>query len=250
MVMKARKGKEKTKKMGNVLVFKDIDEIAEHALTLWTEIAEKAIKDKGIFSAALSGGKTPEVLFRKLSGNKTLPWSKTHIFMVDERFVPYQDDNNNFRMINEMLLRHVDIPAKNIHPILTTAESPEAAALKYEEDLDYFFRSSAAFDLVLLGIGSDGHTASLFPGMPTLKEKQHRAIAVPPAGPIDAERITLTFPAINSAENILFMAAGHDKARVIREVIEKENSRLPAAAVRPGKCRPVFLLDEGAASLL
>jgi 6-phosphogluconolactonase len=99
--------------------------------------------------------------------------------MVDERFVPYHDENNNYRMINEILMRHVDIPAKNIHPILTTIETPQALALKYEKDLNSFFRSGHGFDLILLGIGDDGHTASLFPGMPSLKEKKHLAIAVP-----------------------------------------------------------------------
>lgn len=233
-----------------VLVSKDINKIADHALKCWREIAEKAVNEKGIFSAAISGGKTPAALFRKLSENRDLPWSKTHIFMVDERFVPYHDENNNYRMINELLLRHVNIPAKNIHPILSTTETPEEAALKYEKDLDSFFRSGRGFDLVLLGIGNDGHTASLFPGMPSLKEKKHSAIAVPPAGPIASERITLTLPIINNAQNILFMAAGSDKARVIRDVIEKKRSRLPAAMVKPGKRSPVFLLDNGAASLL
>lgn len=233
-----------------VLIFKSLNEAADHAVRKWTDIAEKTVNEKGFFSVALSGGKTPLVFFQKLAKEKKLPWSKTHVFMVDERFVPYHDENNNYRIINETLLRHVDIPAKNIHPILTTIETSQASALKYEKELNSFFRSRPGFDLVLLGIGNDGHTASIFPGMPSLKEKKHLAIAVPPSGPIESERITLTFPIINEAENILFMATGDDKAPVIREVIEKEKSRLPAAMVKPGKYSPVFLLDESAASLL
>jgi 6-phosphogluconolactonase len=233
-----------------VLVFKDINEIADYALTFWQKIAAKAVRDNGRFSTALSGGTTPAALFEKLSSNKELPWGKTHIFMVDERFVPYQDKNSNYRMINETLLRHVNVPAINIHPILSTTKTPQEAAIQYEKDLDSFFGSGNSFDLVLLGIGNDGHTASLFPGMPSLDEKEHRAIAVPPSGPIEAVRITITFPIINSAKKVVFMAAGSDKARVIREVLKEEKSRLPAAMVRPAKYSPVFLLDEGAASLL
>ena len=243
-------GQARGKVSREVLIFKDIDKAADYAVRKWAEIAEKAVTEKGSFSVALSGGKTPATLFHKLAKENKLPWNRTHVFMVDERFVPYHDENNNYRMINEILMRHVDIPAKNIHPILTTIETPQASALKYEKDLNSFFRSSPGFDLMLLGIGDDGHTASLFPGMPSLKEKKHLAIAVPPSGTIMSERITMTFPIINNAENIIFMAAGDDKAPVIREVVEKEKSRLPAAMVRPGKCSPVFLLDKAAASLL
>lgn len=233
-----------------VLIFRNLDEAADHAVMKWTEIAEKTVNDKGSFSVALSGGKTPTALFQKLAQNKNLPWNKTVVFMVDERFVPYQDENNNYRMINETFLRHVDIPAKNIHPILTTVETPQASVLKYEKELNCFFRSSPGFDLVLLGIGNDGHTASLFPNAQALKEKKHPAVVVPPSGPIEAERMTLTLPAINTAANILFMAAGDDKATVIRNVLETKKSRLPAAMVRPRKGSIFFLLDEAAASLL
>lgn len=233
-----------------VIIFKDINGIADYAIKRWTEIAEKTVNKNGSFAVALSGGKTPAALFQKLAKEKKLPWNRTHVFMVDERFVPYQDENNNYRMINETLLRHVDIPAKNIHPILTTVKIPQASALKYEKELNSFFRSRPGFDFVLLGIGNDGHTASLFPGMPSLKEKNHLAIAVPPSDPIETERITMTFPTINTAENIMFMVAGSNKSGIIREVIEKEKSQLPAAMVRPRKGSLFFLLDEAAASLL
>jgi 6-phosphogluconolactonase len=233
-----------------IIIFNNLDEAADHAVRKWTEIAEKAVNEKGSFSVALSGGKTPAALFQKLAKENKLPWNKTHVFMVDERFVPYHDNNNNYRMINEILLRHVHIPAKNIHPISTTVESPQASAMKYERELSSFFSTGPGFDLVLLGIGSDGHTASLFPGTPSLKENKRPAIAVPPSGTILSDRITITFPIINNAENILFIAAGDNKATVIREIIKKEKSRLPAAMVRPLKCSPVFLLDKAAASLL
>ncbi|GBE03458.1 6-phosphogluconolactonase [bacterium BMS3Abin09] len=233
-----------------IIIFKDIDDITDYVVRKWTEIAEKTVNEKGFFSVAISGGKTPATLFQKLAKEKKLPWNRTHVFMVDERFVPYQDEHNNYRMINELLLRHVNIPAKNIHPISTIVESPQASALKYEKELNSFFRSRPGFDLVLLGIGEDGHTASLFPRTPSLKEKKHSAIAVPPSGTIMSERITMTFPVIDNAENIMFMAEGPGKSGVIREVIENEKSRLPAALVRPGEGSLFYLLDEAAASLL
>lgn len=233
-----------------ILTFKNLDKIANYVVTKWTEIAERTVNEKGSFSVALSGGKTPAALLQKLAKEKKLPWNKTHVFMVDERFVPYHDENNNYRMINEILMRHVDIPAKNIHPILTTIESPQASALKYEKELNSFFKSRPGFDLLLLGIGDDGHTASLFPGSPSLKEKKHLSIAVPPSGTVISERITMTFPIINEAENIMFMATGSNKSGIIRNVIENEKSRLPAAMVRPRKGSLFFLLDETAASLL
>ena len=233
-----------------ILIFKDMDGITDCAVNKWAEIAERTVNEKGLFCVAISGGKTPAALFRKLSKKEGLPWSKTHVFMVDERFVPYQNENNNYRMINELLLRHVDIPAKNIHPISTTIETPQASALKYEKELNSFFRSRPGFDLVILGIGDDGHTASLFPRAPSLKEKKHPAIAVLPSGAILSERITMTFPVIDNAENIIFMAEGSSKSGVIREVIEDEKSRLPAAMVKPLKGSLFFLLDEAAASLL
>jgi len=214
-----------------ILVFKDIDGIADYTIRKWTEIAEKTVNEKGSFSVALSGGKTPTILFNKLAKEKHLPWNRTHVFMVDERFVPYHDENNNYRMINEILMRHVNITAKNIYTILTTVETSQASALKYEKELNSFFRSRPGFDLVLLGIGNDGHTASLFPGIQSLKEKKHRAIAVPPSGSILSERITMTFPIINEAKNIMFMAIGSNKSKIIREVIENKKSRLPAAMV-------------------
>ncbi|MBL7032497.1 MAG: 6-phosphogluconolactonase [Nitrospira sp.] len=233
-----------------ILTFKNLDKIANYVVTKWTEIAERTVNEKGSFSVALSGGKTPAALLQKLAKEKKLPWNKTHVFMVDERFVPYHDENNNYRMINEILMRHVDIPAKNIHPILTTIESAQASALKYEKELNSFFKSRPGFDLLLLGIGDDGHTASLFPGSPSLKEKKHLSIAVPPSGTVISERITMTFPIINEAENIMFMATGSNKSGIIRNVIENEKSRLPAAMVRPRKGSLFFLLDETAASLL
>jgi 6-phosphogluconolactonase len=235
-------------------IFNNIEHMADFAVEKWAEISGAAIKNKGYFSAALSGGKTPAVFYKKLSGRKTFPWEKTHVFIVDERFVPYESDENNYHMINRTLLRHVNIAARNVHPILTSELSPEAAAERYEEDIASYCRTVRTrfprFDLILLGIGEDGHTASLFPGTRSLKETRHWAVSVHPPDTSKRERITLTFPAINNAENIIFLAEGANKARIIKEVVEDENNMLPATMVRPRDGKLLFLLDEGAGALI
>ncbi len=238
-----------------ILIFKNVEQLSDFATEKWMNISEKAIKDKGCFTVALSGGKTPMTLYQKLANLKnSLPWDKTHIFLVDERFVPYEDKESNYNMINQTLLRHVKIPKENIHPISTKEDTPQASAIKYEEDLISYFKlsqgESLKFDLILLGIGEDGHTASLFPDSPSLKENKHLAIAITPSDTSKKERITLTFSVINNADNIIFLACGTNKAKIVKEVLEEENSLLPAAIVKPKKGKLVFLMDESAGSCL
>jgi 6-phosphogluconolactonase len=235
-----------------ILIFKDIGEITDCAVKLWADISEKAIKDRGSFTVALSGGRTPVSLHKALADESGLPWDRTHIFIVDERFVPFDHEDSNYSMIDSALLKHVEIPRENIHPVITEGISPGTSAERYEKDIISFFKTSNTevpqFDLILLGLGVDGHTASLFPDTPALKEKGHLT-AVTPSGGSRKERITLTFPIINNADNIIFMITGEDKADVAREVIE-EKSPLPAAMVRPEKGKLYFLLDGRAGSLL
>ncbi len=237
-----------------ILIFKEIAEMSDYAVNKWTEIAADAIKERGVFTVALSGGKTPVDLYRKLASKHTLPWNKTDVFMVDERFVPYESKENNFRMINELLLLHVGIPSKNIHPIITSSASVHDSASKYEDTLTTFLKKESysvpEFDLILLGIGDDGHTASLFPDTPALKESSCFVIAVSPEDESRKDRITLTFPVINNSGNIIFLVSGINKAGVIKETIEDSNSQLPASMVRPKKGKLIFLLDETAGSLL
>lgn len=240
--------------MTEIRIFNNMQQMADFAVGQWAEISNSEVENKGYFSVALSGGKTPETFFRRLSAEKGLPWGKTHVFMVDERFVPYESEENNYHMINRTLLRHVNISPKNIHPILTSEISPETAAERYEQDIISYCRTVRTrlprFDLLLLGIGEDGHTASLFPGSPSLKETGHFAVSVCPPDPLKRERITVTFPIINNAQNIFFMAEGANKARIIKEVVEDKNPMLPAALVRPSEGKLVFLLDENAGSLI
>lgn len=237
-----------------VHIFKNSQQLAEFAVSKWAEISSSEVKKKGHFSVALSGGKTPVTFYEKLSGEKEFPWDKTHVFIVDERFVTYDSDENNYHMINRTLLRHVAITPRNVHPILTSGPSPEAAAERYAEDLMSYCKSHHTrlprFDLILLGIGDDGHTASLFPGTPSLNETRRWAVAVYPPDASKKGRITLTFPVINNAENIIFVVEGEKKAGIIKEVIGDENHMLPAALVKPRSGKIIFLLDEGAGSLI
>ncbi len=235
-------------------MFKNIEQMADFAVEKWANISNAEIKNKGYFSAALSGGKTPVTFYKKLSGGGTLPWDNTHIFIVDERFVPYESDENNYHMINRMLLRHVGIRPKNIHPILTSEFSPQTSAERYEADIISYCKTVRTklpqFDFIVLGIGEDGHTASLYPDTPALKEKQRFAVCITPSDKTKRERITLTLPVINNARNIIFLAAGENKAKIVREVIKEKNSLLPAAMVKPKEGKLIFLLDEAAGSLL
>jgi 6-phosphogluconolactonase len=237
-----------------IIIFKTIDNIADFVIAQWKTISEKAIKEKKCFTVALSGGKTPVFLYKKLSHKRTLPWNKTHVFLTDERYVPYEDEENNLHMINNILLTRVSIPKENVHPISTSEVTPLESAERYEEDLISFFRIAETrfpnFDLILLGIGEDGHTASLFPETPSLKDTRHFAVTGTTKDKTKMDRITITLPVINKAENIIFLVTGGNKAKIVKDVIQGKNILLPAALVKPEKGNLFFLLDESAGALL
>jgi len=238
-----------------VLIFEDIAGISDFALKVWVEASEKAVRDKGSFEAALSGGRTPVDFYRKLAGSEIdLPWRETRIFMVDERFVPFEDNASNYRMIRETLLRHVKIPEENIHFISTGENTPRISALKYEDDLISYFKTVKGefpcFDLVLLGIGEDGHTASLFPRTTSLKETEHLAVAVSLPDVSMHDRISLTLPVINNAENIVFLVSGSSKAGIVKKILEDKDDKLPASLVKSKNKKVLFLLDREAAAYL
>jgi len=207
--------------------------------------AAQAAKDR--FAIALSGGSTPRRLYQLLV-DAPMPWARTHWFWGDERFVPPDDPSSNYRMAREALLAHVPIPPGQIHPIPTTGLTSDAAATAYERTLKAFYGADELgdrplFDVVLLGLGTNGHTASLFPGKPVLEER-HRWVGSmddAEAGP----RITLTYPALESSRETLFLVAGADKKTVLREVLAGD-WRHPAARLAPrGALR--FLADRAAA---
>jgi len=236
-----------------VLIFQKIDELYDFLIKKWKEISEKAIEERGIFTVALSGGETPVEFYQRLSDSKnSFPWGKTHIFLADERFVSFDEPDSNYGMIKEALLRHIAIPAENIHSV-HIYKTPEISAKRYEEEIKTFFRLKEdkfpQFDLIILGIGEEGHTASLFPGDSALLET-HRLTAVVHLDNERHERVTLTLPVINHVRNIIFLVLGESKAEIIREVLENPQSNLPASHVRPASGEIFFLLDKEAGSLL
>jgi 6-phosphogluconolactonase len=239
---------------GELSIFGNGKAVADFAVERWMEACRESVANKGYFAAALSGGRTPIDFYKLLSarGNR-LPWKKTHIFLADERFVPATDEESNYRLVRECLLHHGDIPKNNVHRIDTEEATLEMAAEKYEEEIRGFFGIEPdcipEFDLIMLGIGEDGHTASLFPGAPSLQEEKRVAIPVVAEKP-PHKRISLTLPVLINARRILFLVTGSEKAGIVREIVEDSESRLPASLVRR-MARSVYLvMDEGAASLL
>lgn len=237
-----------------ILIFENSGEISNFAVEKWREISGEAVKDRGRFAVALSGGKTPVGFYQKLAGFKNdLLWDKTHVFLVDERFVPFDDAESNYGMIKDKLLSQVKIPAENIHPVSTGEDTPPAAAEKYEKDLRGFFGLNDGefpkFDLIMLGIGEDGHTASLFPGTSSWTENKRLVIEVS-LNRLKNKRVSLTLPVINNAKNIIFLVASANKAGVLKEIIEGEENPLPASQVKPEKGKVFFLLDKRASVCL
>lgn len=232
------------------LVFAHSDEMWHYLGKRWKEISAKAIAEKGYFATALSGGKTPAGFYQYLSGMLDLPWERTHLFLVDERFVPWDSPESNYRMLNENLLAEIQIPPENIHPIATGHSSPNISAKKYEEEMRRFFKldenSIPNFDLILLGIGEDGHTASLFPGTDALKETKRLVVPVRPGEPL-MDRISLTLPVINNAWNVIFLVSGQRKRAAMRKIREGHDTTLPASMVSPKSGHPLFLMDREAA---
>ncbi len=217
-------------------------------------IADKAVKERGRFILSLSGGNTPRKLYKLLSGKDYLdriPWKHCYIFWGDERCVPYDDERNNARMATELLLSKTGLTHSNIFPVPVNLHPPEAA-LQYEESIRSFFGNEAPrFDLILLGIGTDGHTASLFPGTGVLHE-EIRWVKEVFADSQQMFRITMIPSLINQARNIFFLAAGEEKSHILREVLATPatHSRYPVQLIAPRDGEVTWYLEVKAASLL
>lgn len=236
-------------------IFQDLNELSRAAATEFVRLATESVQGRGVFTAALSGGSTPRALYELLGGefSSKLPCTRMHFFWGDERFVPADHPESNYRAANEAMLSKFDIPSANIHRIPTDAGSANQAAEKYEQDLRAFFRLSPGelprFDLMLLGLGGDGHTASLFPGTTALKEKEKLVVDVW-VEKLKANRITLTPPVFNHAVNVIFLVAGADKAATLHSVREGayEPERFPAQLIRPSYGRLLWMVDRAAAA--
>jgi 6-phosphogluconolactonase len=234
-----------------VHVYADPPALCRSAAAAVASLVQSAVENKGRFSVALAGGNTPRGVYRILASDSRLRrlWDRIYLFWGDERFVPADDRLSNYGMVKRELLDRIQIPEANIHPISTDFPDPEAAASAYERDLRSFFHSTEpSFDLILLGMGGDGHIASLFPGTPSLAEKERWVIAVR-TDSVPPIRISLTLPVINVAHRIMVLVTGRKKKTAVQQVLfddVSENSVLPARLLRPsGELH--WLLDREAA---
>ncbi len=251
----------------SILVFPTPPDLFRAAAEEFIRVGRDAIGAQGRFSVALSGGSTPKSLYSVLASSyANFAWNRVFLFFGDERHVPPTDPDSNYRMVNETLLTRIPIPAENVFRV--AAENPEAAAaaLDYEARLRRFFELRPGerpserpserpgefprFDLILLGVGPDGHTASLFPDSPALDE-QSRLVVANWVAKLNAHRITLTFPVLNRAAEVMFMASGADKADILHQVLENKSAPpLPSQRVQPSEGKLLWMLDEAAAAKL
>lgn len=239
----------------DIQVFKDRAELSKAAADALLRYAIQAIQDHGQFYLALAGGSTPKQLYELLSlapYRDKMPWQDTQIYFGDERMVPHDHADSNFGMVYEAMLRHVPIPDSHVHPIPTNCGNAHECARQYDRELStipgHEDGKAPGFDLVLLGMGADGHTASLFPGTGILQEFHCNAAAVH-VGKLDSWRISITYPVINHAQHVMILVSGKDKADMIGQVLIDKDSSAPIQAVRPqGQLQ--WFLDADAAKKL
>ena len=240
-----------------IVIAEDPAALAEAAGHAIVEVAGKAVSTHGRFTVALAGGSTPRATYERLARPPLcdrMPWERTWVFFGDERGVAPDHPDSNYRMASQALLAKVPIPAAQIARIRGEADDPEAAAADYARHVGEVFACKRGelprFDLILLGMGVDGHTGSLFPGSPVLKEVFRSVAAVHAAAASIPQRFTFTLPVINAAAHVMFLVAGPEKAKVLKAVLGEPSSALPAAMVRPSNGRLLWLLDRAAAALL
>lgn len=240
------------KTVTDLRVFPNVDRLTEAVAYAIADRLAMAVRTRGSCSIALSGGRTPRALYDRLARNhrKDIPWAQVHIFWGDERYVPRDDERSNYRMASEALLGYVPVPAANIHRMPTEPADPHDAAAAYEHVLQAHFGAPwPQFDLVLLGLGDDGHTASLFPGSPALDEVERWVVAV--TGPSEPRvRLTLTLPVITHAAVIDVIVSGRPKAEPLRQALadDADPRRCPASAVRRTDGALVWWADAAAAA--
>ena len=239
-----------------VTVLRDPEALAEAAARLIADAAAESVAARGRFTIALAGGLTPAATYAKLAlppFQDRIAWARTWVFFGDERAVPPDHPESNYRMAHETLLSKVPVPAGQVLRIRGEAADPETAAVEYAKALAEAFGTRRGelprFDLVLLGLGVDGHTASLFPGSPVLREVYRAVAAVHAGAAAIPQRLTLTLPVLNAAARVVFLVTGAEKAKVVKAVLV-ERAMLPAAMVSPEGGELVWLVDRAAAALL
>lgn len=241
----------------DVRVVEDLAALSRAAAEEFARVAAEAVRARGRFAVALSGGSTPRGLHRLLATEyrDRIDWGATHVFWGDDRHVPPDHPESNFRMARETLLDAVPLPPGNVYRMAT--ENPDAAraAADYEATLRQVFGLAPGelprFDLLVMGIGEDGHTASLFPGSDALRERE-RLVVAPWVEKLGTFRITLTPPVLNEGANVGFLVSGEEKAGAVRTALEgaRDPDRCPAQIVRPRSGSLLWLLDRAAASRL
>lgn len=235
-----------------IRIVKTPTELFQAAAAEFGALASQAVQAHGRFSVALSGGSTPKSLYVLLASGyvPNIPWDRIFFFFGDERFVPPDHPDSNYRMAREAGL-FAKVPDDHVFRVHTEEKDADAAARAYEQTLSKFFGLQPGefprFDLVLLGLGPDGHTASLFPGTTALHEKS-RLVVANWVEKFQTYRITLTLPVLNHAACDIFLASGADKAKIVREVLENANADLPSQKVQPSDGRLLWLLDSAAGS--
>ena len=229
-------------------------ELAGAACGRIEEIIDHSLGERGVCSVALSGGETPRAVYRLLAADKykvSINWTRVHVFFGDERLVPPDDPESNFGMAQSTMLSRLPIPPGNINRVRGELPAGQAVEEYRRRVKEFFGDGPAMFDLVLLGLGKDGHTASLFPGSDALSESEASVTAVLAPG-VKTQRATLTLPVINNARHILFLVTGRSKATIVRDVLAAEHPApaLPATMVRPVNGDVEWVIDSDAASQL
>jgi len=231
-------------------IYEDAADLAAQAADFFLLLVRWTVETRGHAYVALSGGSTPEAMYKLIADRGIeVDWSKVSLFLGDERFVPYDDPQSNFGMILRTLLEGISIPKANVFPIPTSMETADDAAREYEATLRREL-PDGRLDMVFLGLGEDGHTASLFPGFPSLSVTDRWVVASPPGTlPPPFERITMTYPILNAAHNAIFLVSGAKKAGVLQAVRAEnaDSSRLPAAGIHPLHGKVLWLVDKAAA---
>lgn len=239
---------------GRIIALDTPAALANQAALEFEVRARAAMEQHGRFAVALSGGSTPKVMMELLAGPdfvEQVDWSRVHVFWGDERVVDPDDASSNYGMAQTALLSRVPIPPAQIHRMRGELD-PHDAAVQYNEELQRFFAGPTAFDLTFLGLGPDGHTASLFPGTSALAVRDSLCVANKVEGNVVSPwRLTLTYPALNASRAVIFLVQGEDKAGVVAEVIEgpRDPQRLPAQGIAPAGTL-TWLLDATAATKL
>ncbi len=244
-------------RLKELIVCPDAEELNQRAAERFVRLSMEAVSATGRFAVALSGGSTPRALYSLLASQTfqpLVPWSKVHFFWGDERCVPPDHPDSNYGMARVSMLEKVPVPTENLYRVPTEKGNAQSVAAEYERVLRTFFGLNEGqqprFDLILLGMGEDGHTASLFPGTAALQETG--IVAANDIQKLETHRITLTISAINQAAHIVFLISGPSKALVLKKVLEGQYRprRLPSQSIQPVEGKLLFLVDRAAASEL